>query len=95
MAELAPHPVGHPLRGGVAGFGTDGIRGRVGTQVSPAQARPGDIVVSPGQSHVGIYLGEGRVLSNSSSRAAFRWESGLNFDGFYGSGQSRIYRLNP
>ena len=38
MAELAPHPVGHPLRGGVAGFGTDGIRGRVGTQVSPALA---------------------------------------------------------
>jgi phosphoglucosamine mutase len=38
MAELAPHPVGLPLRGGVAGFGTDGIRGRVGTQVSPALA---------------------------------------------------------
>ncbi len=37
MADLAPHPVGLPLRG-VAGFGTDGIRGRVGTQVSPALA---------------------------------------------------------
>ena len=38
MADLAPHPVGLPLRGGVAGFGTDGIRGRVGTQVTPALA---------------------------------------------------------
>ena len=38
MAELATHPVGHPLRSGVAGFGTDGIRGRVGAQLSPALA---------------------------------------------------------
>ena len=38
MAELASHPVGHPLRSGVAGFGTDGIRGRVGAQLSPALA---------------------------------------------------------
>jgi len=41
MAE-APHPaaspVGLPLGPGVAGFGTDGIRGRVGTQVTPALA---------------------------------------------------------
>jgi len=73
----------------------DSLRSGRGRQVSPSEARPGDIVVSPGQAHVGIYLGEGRVLSNSSSRAAFRWESGLNFDGYYGSGQSRIYRLNP
>jgi cell wall-associated NlpC family hydrolase len=73
----------------------EALRGGRGRQVSPSEARPGDIVVSPGQSHVGIYLGEGRVLSNSSSRAAFRWESGLNFDGYYGGGQSRIYRLNP
>ena len=71
------------------------LRGGRGTQVSAAEARPGDLVISPGQSHVGVYLGDGRVLSNSSSRASFRWESGLNFDGFYGGGQSRIYRLNP
>jgi len=73
----------------------DSLRSGRGRQVSPSEARPGDIVVSPGQAHVGIYLGEGRVLSNSSSRAAFRWESGLNFDGYYGAGQSRIYRLHP
>jgi phosphoglucosamine mutase len=38
MADQAPHPIGLPLRGGVAGFGTDGIRGQVGAQVSPALA---------------------------------------------------------
>ena len=32
------HPVGLPLGPSVAGFGTDGIRGRVGTQVTPALA---------------------------------------------------------
>lgn len=73
----------------------EALRGGRGTQVSAADARPGDIVISPGQSHVGIYMGDGQVLSNSSSRAAFRWQSGLNFDGYYGRGQSRIYRLNP
>jgi cell wall-associated NlpC family hydrolase len=73
----------------------EALRNGRGTEVAAAEARPGDIVISPGASHVGIYLGEGRVLSNSSSRAAFRWESNLNFDGYYGGGQSRIYRLHP
>lgn len=73
----------------------EALRGGRGRQVSPAEAQPGDIVISPGQSHVGIYMGGGEVLSNSSSKASFRWTSGLNFDGYYGHGQSRIYRLNP
>ena len=42
MAEAAHHPVIHPvgppLGSSVAGFGTDGIRGRVGSQVTPALA---------------------------------------------------------
>ncbi|MCP9775856.1 phosphoglucosamine mutase [Cyanobium sp. WAJ14-Wanaka] len=38
MVEKVPHPVGLPLGGAVAGFGTDGIRGRVGSQLSPALA---------------------------------------------------------
>jgi len=42
MAEAAHHqvvhPVGLPLGPSAAGFGTDGIRGRVGTQVTPALA---------------------------------------------------------
>ncbi|WP_254954667.1 MULTISPECIES: phosphoglucosamine mutase [unclassified Cyanobium] len=42
MGEAASHPVvsplGAPLADGVAHFGTDGIRGRVGTSVTPALA---------------------------------------------------------
>ncbi|MEA5443803.1 phosphoglucosamine mutase [Cyanobium gracile] len=42
MAEAASHPVvsplGAPLEEGLARFGTDGIRGRVGTSVTPAMA---------------------------------------------------------
>ncbi|MFZ9887574.1 MAG: hypothetical protein ACO3JL_08730 [Myxococcota bacterium] len=62
-------------------------------RVPPGQARPGDIVIAGNQSHVGIALGGGRVLSNSSSRRSFSWESGMNFDGYYGGGASRVYRL--
>lgn len=69
------------------------VRAGSAVAVAPGQARPGDIVISSNQSHVGIAMGEGRVLSNSSSRARFSWESGMNFDGHYGSGASRIYRL--
>lgn len=71
------------------------LRSGRGTQVSPSQARPGDIVVAPNSHHIGIYMGNGRVMSNSSSRAAFQWNSGINFDGAFGGGQSRIYRVNP
>ena len=38
MADLASHPVGQPLGGGGVSFGTDGIRGRVGTVMTPALA---------------------------------------------------------
>ncbi len=38
MPDLPPPPVGPPLGPAVAGFGTDGIRGRVGTQLTPALA---------------------------------------------------------
>lgn len=42
MGEAASHPavfpLGAPLADGVARFGTDGIRGRVGTSVTPALA---------------------------------------------------------
>lgn len=64
-----------------------------GQKVDVGSAQPGDVVISPGQAHVGIYLGNSRVLSNSSSKAAFAWESGVNFDGYYGGGSSTIYRV--
>ena len=38
MAEPARHPLGAPLPPGTAGFGTDGIRGRVGQLITPALA---------------------------------------------------------
>ncbi len=38
MTELASLPVGFPLGPAAAGFGTDGIRGRVGSQITPALA---------------------------------------------------------
>lgn len=69
------------------------VRAGTATVVPPGHERPGDIVVARNQSHVGIAIGGGRVLSNSSSRRAFSWESGMNFDGQYGGGASRVYRL--
>ncbi len=68
-------------------------RGR-GKQVSKAEALAGDLVIAHGEAHIGVGLNDGckRVLSNSSSRARFVWESGTDFDGYYG-GSSTIYRL--
>ena len=38
MAELARFPLGEPIPPGQARFGTDGIRGRVGSVITPALA---------------------------------------------------------
>jgi phosphoglucosamine mutase len=58
------HPVGQPLGDAVAGFGTDGIRGAVGSQVTPALAL-----------QVGYWCGvvlppEGPVLIGMDSRSS-------------------------
>ncbi|HEY9666182.1 MAG TPA: hypothetical protein V6C91_05220 [Coleofasciculaceae cyanobacterium] len=68
-------------------------RGR-GRQVTRDEAKPGDLVIAYRYAHIGIGLTDGcqRVLSNSSSRARFVWESGTDFDGYY-RGPSTIYRL--
>ncbi len=73
-----------------------GLRGGRGTQISQAQAQVGDIVIASNSHHIGICLNQGctRVRSNSSSRARFTWDSNFNFDGAYGGGQSRVYRVN-
>lgn len=65
-----------------------------GVLVDRANAKAGDIVVADGEAHIGVGLNDGctTVLSNSSSRARFRWESDTDFDGYYG-GASKIYRL--
>ncbi|MBD2311951.1 DUF4231 domain-containing protein [Desertifilum sp. FACHB-1129] len=65
-----------------------------GKLVSPQEAEAGDLVIAYEEAHIGIALTAGcsRVLSNSSSRACFVWESDVDFDGYYG-GSSTIYRL--
>jgi hypothetical protein len=66
-----------------------------GIQVGRSKAVAGDIVIAGSQAHIGICQNSGctRVLSNSSSRAKFSWESDTDFGGFYGSEPSRIYRV--
>ncbi|MBW4473597.1 MAG: hypothetical protein KME45_24960 [Stenomitos rutilans HA7619-LM2] len=65
-----------------------------GKEISPADAKAGDLVVAFGEAHIGVGLDNGchRVLSNSSSRALFAWESDTDFDDSYG-GPSTIFRL--
>lgn len=67
---------------------------KVGSRVEVSQARPGDLVVASDQSHIGIYMGNGRVWSNNSTDSTFSWDSNMNFDGAQGGGTSRIYRVN-
>lgn len=71
------------------------LQAGAGTEVSQSEARPGDIVIAPNIGHIGIVQEDGSVISNSSSRRSFRWVSNINFDGYYGSGQSTVWRLNP
>jgi hypothetical protein len=72
----------------------DALKQGRGQLVSRESAKAGDLVVADGEAHIGIGLTDGcsRVLSNSSSRACFVWESDTDFDGYYG-GKSTIYRL--
>ncbi|MEO0825336.1 MAG: hypothetical protein AAFY67_06710, partial [Cyanobacteria bacterium J06642_9] len=66
-----------------------------GAPINQTQAQAGDIVIAPNGHHIGFCLNDGctQVRSNSSSRAQFTWDSNFNFDGVYGGGQSRVYRL--
>lgn len=72
----------------------EALQGGRGHLVSKAEALGGDLVIAYGEDHIGVGLDDGckRVLSNSSSRASFSWESNTDFDGSYG-GSSTIYRL--
>lgn len=65
-----------------------------GQQVSPQESKAGDLVVAYGEEHIGISLEDGckTVLSNSSSRACFSWESDVDYGNEYG-GSSTVYRL--
>ena len=72
----------------------EALAGGRGQKVTPATAKAGDIVIAAEEAHIGIALTDGctRVLSNSSSRASFCWETNQDFDGYYGAA-STIYRL--
>ncbi len=72
----------------------DALNGGRGQLVSRAEAKAGDLVVAYGEAHIGVGLDDWcrTVLSNSSSRARYVWESNTDFDGYYG-GSSSIYRL--
>jgi hypothetical protein len=65
-----------------------------GRRVSREESKAGDLVIAAEERHIGIGLTDGctRVLSNSSSRACFSWESNTDFDNYY-RGSSVIYRL--
>lgn len=73
------------------------LQGGAGQRVSQSEAQPGDIVIwlSPSAGHIGIVLESGatRVVSNSSSRAAFVWQADNGtMEGYYGA-QAEFYRL--
>ena len=67
-------------------------------QVSYADRRPGDVMVmhdrkSPPQAHIGVVVGNGNVLSNSSGRAAYNWEASPEaYDRYYGA-RGVLYRM--
>ena len=73
------------------------LQGGRGQQINQSQAQAGDIVIAPGQAHIGICMDTGcnTVRSNSSSNASFTWNSGFNFDGWYDKygGSSNVYRI--
>ncbi len=64
------------------------LKGGRGTRIDASQAQPGDIVIWPRpRSHIGIYMGNGKVANNSSSKASFTNMSSL-------PAGSHVYRLN-
>ena len=72
---------------GVASVET-ALKNGKGTRVDASQAKPGDIVIWPApKSHIGIYMGDGKVANNSSSKASFSNMSNL-------PAGARIYRVN-
>lgn len=96
-AGIAPLGGGPPY-GSLAVAGVESaLRGGRGVQVNEAEAQPGDLnIIDMGSKrHIGICLNQGctRVISNSSSRASFVWESDGWFTPSYGGGRRAIYRV--
>lgn len=73
------------------------LRSGAGTPIPLGQAQPGDVIFMCGSDgtpeHVGVCIGSGRALSNSSSRAKFVWETTFaDYSSNYG-GPCKAYRL--
>ncbi|MFM5958156.1 MAG: hypothetical protein ACKOQ2_13500, partial [Dolichospermum sp.] len=66
-----------------------------GEKIKQSEAKAGDLAISSNTGHIGICLNDGctKIRSNSSSKAQFKWDSNDNFDGYYGKGNTRFYRL--
>ncbi|MCA9517870.1 MAG: hypothetical protein KC635_23180 [Myxococcales bacterium] len=71
-----------------------GLR-REGKQVSRGKAQAGDVacIGHGAHAHIGIVMGGGSILSNSSSKASFSWWSDMSFSGGSYPGGSRFYRV--
>ncbi len=89
-------------RAGIAPIDGDSVPNMVsimqsgrGQQIAQSSAQPGDIVIAHDQAHVGICMNAGcsKILSNSSSRASFQWQSDGNFDGVYGGANYGVFRV--
>jgi hypothetical protein len=71
-----------------------------GTAINASEAHAGDIIISPGDAHIGFCISDGcsQVLSNSSSKGHFSWVTSLSGWNSYWqqkhSGQSQFYRVN-
>lgn len=71
-----------------------------GTRVTTASAHAGDVIVFRGSQgeHIGFCMNDGcsQVISNSSSKAQFRWVGSRDsYDAYYGSqSANHIYRVN-
>lgn len=72
----------------------DALKSDRGQPIKRSDAKAGDLVIAYEEAHIGIGLDNlcATVLSNSSSRARFSWETDTDFDDYYG-GESTIYRL--
>ena len=83
--------IGHAI-GGDAVSGVEAeLQGGQGMRVKVGEEKAGDIALIPSH-HIGIVIGKGTTLSNSSSHASFSWVSDLSFNPSYG-GTPHIYRV--
>lgn len=89
--------IGHAIGGdAVESIVTEFEKNGYGVKVPNDQILAGDVVIMGDGDHVGIALTDKgtEVLSNSSSRASFKWIDSLaGYDRFYSGGKCKAYRV--